>query len=231
MRPATRPAAVRTSAALAPAAGERFGALNRIGYAVLRAIARATVFPYLRLRREGGELPPGPCIIAPNHASYLDPLVVQGAISERRIVFLMTRTWYDRPLLRPFFRFMRAIPVDGEARNRDAMERAVAALAAGYSIGIFPEGAVSESGELREFRPGLASIAMRAGVPIVPVAVMGTRAALPKGARFLRPHAVTVRVGAAIHAPNVTEGEGRPRRQLNDELIRRVREAVSALLS
>lgn len=209
----------------------QFGVLNRIGYAIVRAVARVTLFPYLRLRREGESLPPRPCIIAPNHCSYLDPLVVQGVVPERRIVFLMTRSWYDRPRLRPFFRFMRAIPVDDEARNRDALEQAVAALAAGYSVGIFPEGAVSETGELRDFRAGVASIAMRAGVPIVPVGITGTHAALPKGARFPRPSRVTVRFGAPIPLPTEEARRDRPRREVLEELIARVRAAVFNLLS
>ncbi len=140
-------------------AAEPFSRLNRIGYQIVRAIARVTAWPYFRLRIEGAEhLPPGPVIVAPNHCSYIDPLVLQAVIPSHRIVFMMTSDWYDVKSIQPFFRFMKCISVEEGARNRKALEEALGMLRLGASVGIFPEGQIGPEGKLGEFSPGVASL-------------------------------------------------------------------------
>ncbi|MBI4881533.1 MAG: 1-acyl-sn-glycerol-3-phosphate acyltransferase [Planctomycetes bacterium] len=206
-----------------------YGLLNRIGYRLLRLFVGVTVRPYFRIRLEGTQhLPPGPCIVAPNHASYLDPIVLQTALP-RRLVFLMTLTWYDVPLLRPFFRFMHCIPIDEEARNRKALLAALQALERGASVGIFPEGEVTTTGALGRFTPGVAALALRANVPVVPAGITGTFQALPKGRRFPRPVRVTVRLGPPL-APGGDEA-GRAKRDALRQVTAELQQAVRALVS
>lgn len=205
----------------------RFGTANVLGYRLLHIVTRLSLAPWLRLRAEGSErLPAGPCVLAPNHASYLDPVVLQAVLADRRIVFLMTRAWYERPVLRPFFRAVGAIPVDADRTNRDALERAVAALRAGHPVGIFPEGAVSGDGRLGAFHPGVAAVALRARVPVVPVGLRGTSRALPKGAWFPRPQRVTVRFGQ----PLGVAADAGSRREGILSLTGSLRDAVASLL-
>lgn len=200
-------------------------------YRGVKAFAWLTIKPYFRLSLEGAEhLPSGPCIVAPNHNSYLDPVVVQAALP-LRLVFLMTRDWYDKPLLRPFFRFMRAVPVDDDARNRSALEAGLAALRRGESLGIFPEGEVRPEGDLGEFHHGVASLAVRARVPVVPAGIIGNYRALPKGKLFPRPARVTVRLGAPLPSDMNPRTTGMSRREILKTLTWRLRESVAELLS
>jgi len=212
----------------------RFGAFNRLGYRLIRAVAFFTIRPYFRLRLEGADRLPatGPFLIAPNHRSYLDPIVLQAVISKRRIVFMMTREWYDKPLLRPFFRFMGAIPVDGEGRNREALERSAAILAADRPLGIFPEGQIHDGVELGPFHSGVAALAMRTGTTIVPAAILGSGDAFPKGRWFPRPYAITIRLGDPIDPGSIrSSSEGGHRRGRLQILTERIRSDVGAMLT
>lgn len=209
-----------------------FGPVNSAGYRALRWIARGSLVPYFRLSATGVErLPEGPCVLAPNHASYLDPLVLQAALP-RRVVYLMTSDWYDRVLLRPFFRFMRAVPIRENGRsNRDALSRAHEALRHGLPIVIFPEGRVTTDGTLGRFHPGVGQIAVRAGVPIVPIGIEGTFAALPKGKALPRRVRVTVRVGTPLDVPPVDGLDKSARREALRVVTERVKDAVAELLA
>ncbi|MFH0946388.1 MAG: lysophospholipid acyltransferase family protein [Planctomycetota bacterium] len=207
-----------------------FSRSNWIGYGLVRFVACALVRPYFRLRLIGREyLEPGPVIVAPNHCSYLDPVVLQTAIARQRLVFLMDKAWYDRPLLNPFFRLMKCIPVDEDARNRSALEQALITLRQGVSVGIYPEGQVNPEGVLGKFSPGVASLALRAGVPIVPAGITGTGRALPKKHRFPRPVRVTVRLGPALHPLRGEAAQGMSKRAVMDDLTARLTRAVEGL--
>ncbi len=214
---------------------QSFGLANRITFGALRAVVRVLLFIWFRLTGScAAPLPRGPVVFAPNHRSLLDPVVVQ-VVCQRRLVFMITNKWYSRPSLRWFFRFMRCIPVEDGARNRAALDRALTALGAGHSVAIFPEGRISADGRLGEFVPGVVALARRAGVPIVPVGVVGTREALPRGARIPRPCRITVRFGPPIFlgetAPADASDPGdASRRALLRTETARVRAAVANLL-
>lgn len=203
-----------------PGGAPRFGALNRLFFRLLRLAAFLVIKPYFRLRLEGGRhLPAGPFIVAPNHVSFLDPVVLQSALP-RRLVFLMTRSWFDRPALRWFFAAMRCVPVEDEGRNRRALTLGLQALAAGVPVGIFPEGRVQDDGRVGEFSHGVASLSLRAGVPVVPAAILGTRDALPRGRWFPRPVRVTVRLGAPLGGGTFAGNGETARRALLERLTR-----------
>lgn len=212
-------------------AREYFGALNCFGFSALRVVARVTARPYFRLSCENAErMPAGPCVVAPNHSSFMDPFALQCALP-RRVVFLMTSDWYNRPLLRPFFRAMGAVPLQENARsNRAALDRALDAIERGMPIAIFPEGAVTRDGSLGRFHGGVAQIAVRAGVPIVPVGIDGTFAAFPKGRWIPRPKRVTVRLGESIEVPPVDDVDKSARRRAFREITDQVKAGVAALL-
>ncbi|MBK6942123.1 MAG: 1-acyl-sn-glycerol-3-phosphate acyltransferase [Planctomycetes bacterium] len=208
------------------------GPWNRGLYRLVRFLLGDLVLrPYFRLSVRGLEHLPksGAVILAPNHCSLLDPLVLQSALP-RRIVFLMTLAWYRRRLLRPFFVLMRAIAVRDDGGNRGAMSAAAAALEHGAALGIFPEGRISADGTLRGFQAGAAVLAIRQRVPVVPVRIVGTFAALKKGARIPRPARVSIVLGPALVAPECVD-EPTQRRACAAEFTQRIRAAVEALPS
>lgn len=206
-----------------------FGLANRLGYRLMRAAAFLTVRPYFRLRVTGHDLLParGPLIIAPNHRSHIDPLVLQTAVTRRRIVFVMMRDWYDRPRLRLFFRYMHCIALEESGSNRRALDLASGVLERGGVLGMFPEGRLVTDTPLAEFSPGVAMLAMRTGAPIVPTAILGSDAAFPRGRRFPARHPIEVRFGEPI----VTAADSAGRREKLKDVTTRLHAAVGTLLS
>ena len=118
----------------------------------------------------------GPALIACNHVSFVDPLIVMGEV-RRPMRFVMYYKIHNIPLLRFIFRQARTIPIAGAKEDPALMARAFeeidAALAAGEVVGIFPEGGLTLDGELARFRPGVERVLARRPVPVVPVALRG----------------------------------------------------------
>src|SRR3984893_2283857 len=126
----------------------------------------------VRIKVKGTErIPPGTVIFAANHTSAADPPAVVGAIP-RRIAILLKRSLFGYPIVGQAFHLARFIPVD--RFNRDSaiisLEKATEALKSGQSFLIYPEGTRSPDGRLQEFKKGTAVMAIKAGVPLVPIA-------------------------------------------------------------
>jgi 1-acyl-sn-glycerol-3-phosphate acyltransferase len=134
-----------------------------------------------RLRVQGAtRLPDDPAVYACNHLSWLDPLAIVVALGPRRpVVFLAAREHIERRRLLDWMtaRLNLVIKVDRTAMGqRGTMRAAERALASGASLALFPEGRVNVTAEaLLPLEPGAAAIARRAGVPLVPLAVAGSR--------------------------------------------------------
>src|SRR5262249_4828824 len=116
-----------------------------------------------------------------------------------------------------------AIERGNRERALESIERGAASLKAGNSFLIFPEGTRSRSGELLPFKKGGFIMAIRAQVPIVPVAVQGGRAAMEKGSAIVRPVHVTVRIGEPVPTAGLTVKD-------RDALIDRVQARIRTLL-
>lgn len=118
----------------------------------------------------------GAALIVSNHVSYMDALLLAGAVP-RPVRFVMYYKIYDLPLVNRVFRAVRAIPIAGAKEDPELMERAFAeidaALAAGELVGIFPEGGLTRDGEIAAFRPGVERILAARPVPVVPMALRG----------------------------------------------------------
>jgi 1-acyl-sn-glycerol-3-phosphate acyltransferase len=200
---------------------------NEVAFRFVHLVGWLLVKALFRLDVEGSDRVRGPLILAPNHASFLDPVILQSA-TRKRVSYLMTETYWRIPVLNWLFRFFRTIPVQVSGPNRSALDRAVARLREGAVVAIFPEGSRSPDGRLLPARAGVALLASAARVPIVPVAILGTHRALPRGARFIRPVRVQVRFGEPI--PPVEEAEGIPRRERHRAITARVMEQIGRLL-
>lgn len=137
----------------------------------------------------------GPLLVAANHCSFMDPVVLQAACP-RRIIFMMTERYYNPLWGRWFFKQMQAIPLrEGTVYNVGPVRKGVKALQEGKAIGLFPEGGISRTGVLQEGQPGILLLAQRTNSPIVPAYIFGTFRALPRHAIFPRPAKITVVFG------------------------------------
>ncbi len=143
-------------------------------YRLGRLLAKIFIPTFGRIEVVGQEnVPPyGPVIIAANHQSYADPPVIVYAIP-RPVWFMAKRGLFRNPIAAFFLRGVHVYPVDRDRRDVDALKWAQDALAHDRALLIFPQGTRSP-GRLSEGNDGLTYLALRAGVPILPVAITGT---------------------------------------------------------
>jgi len=182
-------------------AGEGLVAHARPAYTAGRLIVTAYLKTWHGLRTEGREHLPasGGVLIVANHASYLDIPAIAAAA--RRHVGFVARASLDRvPGLSWLMRQSGCVLVQRNSADRAALESMIGHLEQGDCVGIFPEGTRTLDGSLGAFRAGAMVAARRAGAPIVPAAILGAFAALPRGRFFPRPARIRVRFGAPIPA-------------------------------
>jgi len=116
----------------------------------------------------------GPVIVASNHVSFADPLIV-GGIIRRPVNFVMYYKIYRIPVLNFIFRTGKAIPIASRAENPEILEQAYRrmhqVLDSGDVLGIFPEGGITYDGNIQPFKTGIDKIISEKPVPVVPVAL------------------------------------------------------------
>jgi len=145
---------------------------------LMRFLAWLLIHTFYRVDKQGLERVPdeGPCVIVCNHVSYVDAVVIAACV-RRPIRFVMDHRIYEVPLLHFIFRTMRAIPIasakEDAALKERAFTEAAEALKAGEVVCIFPEGKITDTGELNRFRPGLQRILEQTPAPVVPMALRG----------------------------------------------------------
>jgi len=145
---------------------------------LMRFLAWLLIHTFYRVDKAGLEHIPdeGPCIVVCNHVSYVDAVVIAACV-RRPIRFVMDHRIFRIPLLSFIFRTMRTIPIasakEDAAMKEGAFAEAARALSAGEVVGIFPEGKLTESGELNPFRTGVLEMIATTPVPVVPMALRG----------------------------------------------------------
>jgi 1-acyl-sn-glycerol-3-phosphate acyltransferase len=172
-------------------------------------LARTALRCLTRVRIDGAidRIPrDGPLIIASNHMSNADGVIVGGWLTPalgRRIHWLGKREFLEWPLIGRMARAGSVHPVDRATADVEAFRLAERILAEGHVLVVFPEGTRSPTGALQEAKDGLALLALRSGAPILPVAVTGTERFWPKG-RFLRPGGrIGLNVGEAFRVADI----------------------------
>ncbi len=110
----------------------------------------------------------GPLIIAPNHRSYIDPPLM-GAIAPEPLVFLAKKELFEGKFRNWFFRNLNAIPVDRSKADFEALDEALRRLEEGCKVCIFPEGRRAPENGFLKPKPGVGYLAVKSGVPVVPV--------------------------------------------------------------
>lgn len=177
----------------------------------------------IRVRVEGTEnIPPGVCVFAANHVSNLDPPAALLGVP-RRISFLAKQEVFKVPVVRTAMRLGKIVPVDRADRAEAvaSIDQAVAIMREGISFFVFPEGTRSKDGSLKAFKKGTFVMAIRAGVPVVPVSILGSRERMPKGELSIVPGEILLRFGASIDSTAYAVDE-------RGELLSRVHAAVAA---
>jgi len=145
---------------------------------LMRFLAWLLIHTVYRLEKSGLENIPeeGAALIIANHVSFVDPVVIMGA-SPRPIRFVMDHNIFKVPVLSFVFRTSKAIPIASRKEDPALMEAAFAEVAEtlreGDLVAIFPEGRITDSGELYPFRPGVNRILAETPVPVIPIALRG----------------------------------------------------------
>jgi 1-acyl-sn-glycerol-3-phosphate acyltransferase len=153
---------------------------------------------------------PGGCVVVANHSSHADTAVLLAALpaGAQPVFAAAADYWFDVPVRRFVASSLIGIlPVRRSGKDTYAQLLAAArpALKAGRTVVIYPEGTRSTDGSIAEFRSGAVRLARDCGVPIVPVAVLGTAEVLPKGASFISHAPMQVRIGEPVD-PASTSG-------------------------
>ncbi len=201
-------------------------------YLVLRALCRGIVRLVLTLHggfqvqqvtnipRQGGVL------LCPNHVCDLDPPTI-GAAVPRLAWFMAKSELFEMRFFSWLLPALHAFPIKRDSADRMALTRAEALLKAGEAVVIFPEGGGNEEGTLQPLHPGALLVALRAKVPIVPVALFNTNKALPYGAVKLQksPEPITVVFGEPLDLSDLYGKKGAV-----DEATRRLTERLAQML-
>jgi 1-acyl-sn-glycerol-3-phosphate acyltransferase len=179
----------------------------------------------MRTRVEGLEnIPPGTVLFAANHTSNSDGPAIVGSIP-RRIAILAKKSLFAIPIVGTAFRLAHFVPVDRHNRGQAAASIDIAAekMRNGVSFLIYPEGTRSPDGRLLPFRRGAFVLAIKAGVPVVPVACSGAHRIIPKKSYRITPGEVVVRFCPAINSSEYSLAR-------RNELAERVHDAIAAAL-
>ncbi len=139
----------------------------------------------------------GGVVVASNHASFVDPVAV-GVAAPRPMAFLARHSLYRSPAFGKFIWRLNAYPLPRESTSTEALRRALKLLRGGWPLLVFPEGTRTPDGKLQPFRGGLALLASKGRVPVIPVAVRGSYECWPRSRRFPRPGKITVAFGPLI---------------------------------
>ena len=201
---------------------------ERLARTLRATLAKGALAVYRTRFIDAERVPEGGAILAGNHVSYLDPVLLWcGAPRPTR--FMAKSELWDVPVVGWALPKLLAFPVRRGSADRAAISTATDLLGEGHLVGIFPEGTRQRDGSddsLGEANEGVAFIAMRAGVPVVPVGIAGTDRAMPPGARLPRFPRVTVVYGEPVHPEEFAEGSRKERLEaLTAEIMRRIADA------
>jgi 1-acyl-sn-glycerol-3-phosphate acyltransferase len=143
---------------------------DRISIQVLRAIDTlfARVYHNLQIVQPAHLPRHGAGILVCNHVSSVDPILLQSAVPQRLVIWMMAKEYMDMPGFGSIFRTLGVIPVDRNGRDSTSLRNALRALKDGRMLGIFPEGRFATGDYLMPFHTGAALMAIKAKVPVYP---------------------------------------------------------------
>ena len=186
----------------------------------LARLARLIFRFYNRWQIVGMEHVPmsGGVLFAVNHASYIDPFLIWAALYGRRRLWGIGKSelWHSR-----FYGYVidsiGCVPVHREAVDRTMFRLVLNLLAQGESVGLFPEGTRSDNGKLLPPQSGVALLAQKSGVPVIPTALIGANRVLPVHGKWPRPATLKVVFGPPLHFD-----KSLPRQMVTDRIMREI---------
>ncbi|RJQ32418.1 MAG: 1-acyl-sn-glycerol-3-phosphate acyltransferase [Peptococcaceae bacterium] len=190
-------------------------------YRFIRLTCRMLLFFMRRWEVHGKEHIPaaGGLVVAANHTSYWDPPVV-GCITERPVYFMAKSELFAIPLIGTSIKRLGAFPVHRNSLDRAAVRTALKYLAEGKVVGIFPEGTRSHTGELLQPYLGAAMLVLKSNVPVLPVAISGSRGVWGK---------VRVFIGKPLYFS--ADGNSRLNKSRLEDVSRRIMSEIAGLLA
>jgi 1-acyl-sn-glycerol-3-phosphate acyltransferase len=193
-------------------------------YWVFRATFQVFFGTYNRLEVIGAEYVPatGGVIVAVNHASYLDPLVI-GAALKRRATYMAREGLFKIPGIGTFVGSF-SFPVRRGKPRPSTIKEAVRRLNRGELLVMFPEGGRSAGGEILDAKRGVGMIAAMSRSPVVPAIISGTERALPVGAKLIKPAKIKVIFGESIEI-----GNEEPDREFQERICRSIMDEIRGL--
>jgi len=188
-------------------------------YGILRPISLVLFRIFFDFRSSGSENVPreGGAVLASNHQSFLDPVLLGLGLS-RRIGFVARTTLFRNPLFGRLIRSLGALSIDREAADIGTMRAISKLLREGHLLVMFPEGTRTRDGSIGRCKAGAALSARAGGVPVVPVAIHGSFEAWPRHRKLPRPfHPIRIRYGEPVRYPRGTD-----RAEVEADLHRRI---------
>lgn len=162
----------------------------------------------------------GAFILASNHASYIDPLILGTALPcGKWLNYLAKKDLFEKPLTAWYLRKIHAMPLD---RNGDiaAIKTVVKLLKSGKSILLFPEGTRSKDGKLQPAKPGIGFIAAKANVPVLPAYIEGSYDAMPAGKKSVKKgSSINVFIGKPIQFDSIDNKDKNLYQQISDQIM------------
>jgi 1-acyl-sn-glycerol-3-phosphate acyltransferase len=202
-------------------------------YQLSRAVIGPLLRTYGRPRLVGASNIPetGPAILASNHVSLVDSVYLPFLL-DRTLVFPAKAEYFTArgPVGRVWAAYLRStnqlkLDRDGGRAAQATLEAALELLRKGQLFGFYPEGTRSPDGRLYRGRSGIGWLALNSGVPVIPVAMLGTRQMLPPGHFLPRPHRIEARVGAPMTFEDLAGlPPARARREVADKVMAAIAE-------
>ena len=163
---------------------------------VFRSAFRLKVVAHERIPAEG------PLVVVANRESNLDGFVLISVFTERRLTFLSAAHLFEKPVIGRYLRGMGALPVEERRANVSSFKKALAILAKGGTIAVFPQGGIDRD----EIQGGAAYLALKANAALLPLHLTGTGKALPPDGKWPSFARITARVGVPVPAVEVANG-------------------------
>lgn len=184
-------------------------------YRFSRQFLRASFWVMGGLDVEGQENVPasGPLIVACNHSSHLDPMIL-GAAFDRDLHFMARRTLFDVPVFRWLITQNQAFPLNREGDSREALRAFGERLDKGCAVVMFPEGTRSQDGIVGEMKPGVGMLAVRNLAPVLPVYIWGSFQSWPRGKSYPSRHRLK-----CLSGPVIVPSDDREKRKSEQQRI------------
>jgi 1-acyl-sn-glycerol-3-phosphate acyltransferase len=177
-------------------------------YRFLRFLSWVSARIYLNLKVYGAVHVPkkGGFLVAANHASYLDPVII-GVACPRDLNYMARHDLFRNAAFAELLRQLHVFPVKRATADISAIKEAIRRVHRGGGLLLFPEGSRTNDGNLQQAQAGIGFLAAKLGVPVVPAYVKGTYQSFPKGSKRIKSAPVTVRFGKAIDIDQKTARE------------------------